>query len=367
MIESIFAAGNPVRASTFQSAPAPARGKSPLEQYLMNQTFGKQIAGNMSSPTQTLAQNAPAYSFHTPAGAAPVAAAQVDPGAITNFYSDPANADYHNDPALLGIKAADATNSANADDAALKSRRGVLAQLGSRGLASTVLGNDDPTLSAVSDDPDASTSILARLANAYRSTVNTNEDTRNKGNLWYSTARAEGLNKDAQDYSTQQADAIANAQATLDQIGSTLAATKGAASQSDASAEQDAFARYLAAVAAHPPSAIPPGGSGAGTGAGPHDLPLPSDGSGGTMPFQGYDGTPVLPSLAGSLEGETGVRPTMAYTSGTPDTGGAPILPSIAAAFEAATGTPLAQFLAPPSQKNPLSGYAAGSGAGQLH
>jgi hypothetical protein len=63
--------------------------------------------------------------------------------------------DYSSDPVLQKMLMGGATDEADADTAALAARRGVVQQLGDRNLASSVLGADDPTLGAISDDPDS--------------------------------------------------------------------------------------------------------------------------------------------------------------------------------------------------------------------
>lgn len=358
MLESLFQ--NQLGPATARGAiysPAPAKQKSPLEQFLGNQQFGKQQAGNTTPTYQHLANagTLTAPTFAPAKGAAP----STDPAAIKNFYSDPANADYHADPALLGIEAADNTTRDNADTSALASRRGLLAQFGDQGLASKVLGADDPTLGAISADPDQSTSILARLARSYRDTTAANEDARNKGNLWYSSARAEGLNNDARDYSTAQADATANAQQQLDAISNSLASVKGGADSSDAAAEQDAFARYLAAVAAHPATATPGGGGTGGTGSGSTDPNAAAFNAGfdssyndGAAPAGGY------PTLAFTNSPSSEFNAGLGTTLNAPaPAGGFQTMPFTPGA---APASPLDAFLNP---KKPVSGYGAGSGS----
>lgn len=233
---------------------APTNLASLLQAYLTNQG----IAGNAAPNLTTLAQNAPSYSIDTPTISSGAAGTPIDYSGLTSYYSDPENSNYLDDPVLLQQEANDTTANQNADSSALKAREQLLAQLGDSGLASSVLGSSDPTLGAISDDPNTSTSILARLARAYQTTKDTNDDQLNKGNLFYSSDRADVLNDAAKDYTTSQADAIASAQSGLDNISAQLANVKNQSSQADQQALADAYARYLAAVNAHPASAAPP-------------------------------------------------------------------------------------------------------------
>lgn len=153
------------------------------------------------------------------------------------------NTDYSSDPVLQKMLMGGAADEADAETAALGQRRGVVQQLGDRNLASTVLGAGDPTLDSISDNPDTSTSTLARLKRAYGQTVKTNEDSINANNLWYGGKHAEVLGDLSKDYQGQVGDASSQAQAALDQIAGALASTKKGLHDQQASAESAAADR----------------------------------------------------------------------------------------------------------------------------
>lgn len=235
-----------------------AASDSPLKTYLANaqnpvsdvlnsaQVARKKLLPGTPDAPQTIGDTTAATSATAAANATKAKTQMqtggVGPPAMPTFNFD---TDYTSDPVLQKMLMGGATDEADADTAALGARRGVLQTLGDRNLASSVLGADDPTLGAISDDPEHSTSTLARLKRAYGHTVKSNEDSINENNLWYGGKHGEILGDLSKDYQTQVGDVSAQAQAALDQIAGQLASTKKGIRDQEASAESAAADRKM--------------------------------------------------------------------------------------------------------------------------
>jgi hypothetical protein len=280
MLESMYAQTRKKPAAM----PAPPGGASPLAAYLqktanpVSDLLNSNRVAQANQPAgppapHTIADNAAPT---TPTAAANVAKANTQAATGGTGPSMPKidfNTDYSSDPVLQKMLMGGATDAADADTAALTSRRGVVSQLGDRNLASSVLGAGDPTLDSISDNPDTSTSTLARLKRAYGQTVKTNEDSINENNLWYGGEHGRVLGNLSKDYQTQVGDASTQAQAALDQIAAGLSSTKAGIRDKQQSAEsaaadrkaQQLLAEILAGAGnAGNDSAPPPDSSGAG-------------------------------------------------------------------------------------------------------
>lgn len=214
--------------------------------------------------------------------------------------------DYTTDPTLQAMLAGGAQDETDADAQALAARRSVLGQYGDPNLASSVLGAEDPTLGSVSDNPDTSTSTLARLKRTYGQTVHDSEDAMNTGNLFYGGARIKKLGDLAHDEQTQEADANTAVKQALDQIGATLGSTKAGIRDRRASAEGDAASRSAqAAILAALSGGLGGGSGGTVTTPGGPDVGAPTTTTGGVTyagwPNQG-DQIPTSPDTSGMTQ-----------------------------------------------------------------
>lgn len=214
--------------------------------------------------------------------------------------------DYTTDPTLQAMLAGGAKDETDADAQALAARRSVLGQYGDPNLASSVLGAGDPTLGSISDNPDTSTSTLARLKRTYGQTVHDSEDAMNTGNLFYGGARIKKLGDLAHDEQTQEADANTAVKQALDQIGATLGSTKAGLRDRRASAEGDAASRSAqAAILAALSGGLGGGSGGTVTTPGGPDVGAPTTTTGGVTyagwPNQG-DQIPTSPDTTGMTE-----------------------------------------------------------------
>lgn len=185
-----------------------------------------------TKPPATVAVKPPtAGTVVTPTATAPT---------IADFAKAMGSGAYNYDPALAAIAAQSGSDVAQAETAALEQKRKALLALGSSDLARSVLGAGDPTLSAISDNPDTSTSALARIGKFYRDQTVQANDQWNAANLWYSTARTKGLGDLAHNQVVDTADAVASAQDQLSQIGAALLDAKNTAARNDAAAAAQA-------------------------------------------------------------------------------------------------------------------------------
>lgn len=247
MLESMYA-----QARKKPSAmPAPPGGASPLAAYLQKTAnpvsdllnSNRVAQANQPASPHTIADNSTPTSATAAANVAKAQTQAETGGTGPSMPKIDFNTDYSSDPVLQKMLMGGATDAADADTAALTSRRGVVSQLGDRNLASSVLGAGDPTLDSISDNPDTSTSTLARLKRAYGQTVKTNEDSLNENNLWYGGQHGKVLGDLSKDYQTQVGDASSQAQAALDQIAAGLSSTKAGIRDKQASAESAAADR----------------------------------------------------------------------------------------------------------------------------
>lgn len=164
------------------------------------------------------------------------------PGGGNGDTGDP-TASYSFDPALQGILAAQEGTISKAKTDALDQQRQSLIGFGSQELAREMLGANDPTLAAISDNPDAATSTLAALNRNYRGQQVTLDDSLNKENLWYGGWHGKELGDLNQQKAQDVADATAQERAAIAQILSSLAATTTGARNAEQQAELEAALR----------------------------------------------------------------------------------------------------------------------------
>lgn len=204
--------------------------------------------------------------------------------------------DYTTDPTLQAMLSGSAQDETDADAQALAARRSVLGQYGDRTLASSVLGEGDPTLGSVSDNPDTSTSTLARLKRSYGQTVHDSEESMNQGNLFYGGARIKHLGDMARDEQTNEADANTAVKQALDQIGATLGSTKAGIRDRRAAGEADAASRAAQqAILAALSGGLGGGSGGTVTTPGGPDVGAPTTTTGGVT-YAGWDPSNQIPT-----------------------------------------------------------------------
>lgn len=150
--------------------------------------------------------------------------------------------DWQNDPALLGIKAAQDQALANAKAGYEQQRRNALIGFGSQALARQYLGND-PIVDTISDNPDTSNSTLAQLAYGYRQAQYQSNEADNENNLWYSGARGAHLGALGRAHETDVANAAAQVQQALDEIARGILGAQGAHDTAISQAQADAITR----------------------------------------------------------------------------------------------------------------------------
>lgn len=226
--------------------------------------FGGQPPDERPSIDQSGGVTPPAASGAPPAFGPAGSAANQTPPALPGVSTD-----YSSDPTLQAMLGGSATDETDADAQALAARRSVLGQYGDKSLAESVLGAGDPTVGAIGDNPDTSTSTLARLKRGYATTQQATNESDNQNNISYGGHHVLNLANLAKDEQTQEADASTSVNDALNQIGATLASTKGTIRNTKIQAEQQAADRAAQAAIL---AALNGGGGGGGAG---HLTPTP--------------------------------------------------------------------------------------------
>jgi hypothetical protein len=159
------------------------------------------------------------------------------------------------DPIVAWTKAANEAAIKTALRGSLDEQERMLLGYGSQELARSVLGAVDPslrgdptiapTIAAISDNPDTSTSMLARLARSYRDVTAANEDAMNKNNLFYSGYRVKRLGDLSYSNQTNLADAASRAQDALRQIAAGVLGVRNSAQDRLLQAIENAYNRWL--------------------------------------------------------------------------------------------------------------------------
>lgn len=102
-----------------------------------------------------------------------------------NKGSAAANFDYSHDPVLQAFDAQSLASRGKRSALDLERQKRILLGFGSRSLAEEILGEDDPFLGSVSDDPDSSTSALAQLGYNFRQAKRDTIEDYNQQNLFW--------------------------------------------------------------------------------------------------------------------------------------------------------------------------------------
>lgn len=185
--------------------------------------------------------------------------------------------DFQSDPELARIRA-EATAGRDRQLAQVReARRQALINFGSPELARAVLGNDDPTIAAIGNNPNASNSILAQINRANEGAVDQAEAGYSSGsNLFYSGARAKGLADLAQSKVRQQADAEAQLRQQLSGFTGAEAAAEEDMRSAISGAQSGAYERAMQQALDYGigPTGDEPGGGPPGPPGGP---PTPKD------------------------------------------------------------------------------------------
>lgn len=146
-----------------------------------------------------------------------------------------------------------------------EARRQALVNFGSADVARGVLGANDPTLAAISADPDRSNSVLAQIARGNRQAVDQAEAGYSSGsNLFYSGARAKGLTDLASDKVRQESEAQQQLQAALSGFNTQQAGAEEEYRNAIQGAQTGAYQRALDealqyGIGPAPPPEPPPG------------------------------------------------------------------------------------------------------------
>lgn len=130
---------------------------------------------------------------------------------------------YDSDPELLRFLGNKEGLLGKASAQRLQSLRNILIQLGDPALAKSLLGESDPILGAISEDPDKSTSSLAELARNYRNLTRDVEENLNNENLYYSGHRqGRVLPELANDQLRERAKLLSGAQGQISDLDKAL-------------------------------------------------------------------------------------------------------------------------------------------------
>lgn len=171
--------------------------------------------------------------------------------------------DFQSNPALVEARARATSGRDRALAQIQEGRRQALINFGSQDVARGVLGANDPTVAAISSDPDKSNSVLAQIARGNRDTVNATDEALNQDNLFYSGHRAKTL----ANLATEKLRSESAAEAALRQQLSGFTGDQGSAEeqyrQAIADAQQGAYGSALDQALQYgigPAEAAPPPG-----------------------------------------------------------------------------------------------------------
>lgn len=257
MLESIYGMkGGPSDALGRYLANVGAPKKQPGAQTQANPdgTFANVGAG--MSPGDVLGKGAgPGGSYMVPGFSTNKDGSFMSPADIAAFgQQKPAvtmpqiSTDYSADPVLQQIISGNIKDEGDAEASALGAQRNALGSYGDKNLAMAILGPNDPTIDSISDNPDTSTSTLARLHRGYNDSVKQTDNNDSAGNIFYGGAHIMNRSNLAKDEQTQEADANASIHAALNQIAQGLQTTKSNIASSRAQGESDAAARAAQAA-----------------------------------------------------------------------------------------------------------------------
>jgi hypothetical protein len=196
-----------------------------------------QLTGNPANPQQ-------------PAGGGNQGAANSSDQAAAAAAPVPGQFDLSADPVLQQVQASIARANADAGASALRAREQDLLQYGDSGLASSVLGANDPMVQAAGQNQESTLALLKRAYDQNLSGFDTNLDP----SLLFSGARIKGEGLIGQNYQDRRAAAAAQIQAELGQITDAYNnARESNQSQLD-SALADAYNRAVQNALLNPPA-----------------------------------------------------------------------------------------------------------------
>lgn len=153
------------------------------------------------------------------------------------------NFSYQDDPMRVQARAAAEAGLTGAKARALEAKRKAVLAFGDPELARRVLGADDPTVAAISGDPNQSASVIGRLRKGYNDQVAQTEEDLNANNLFFGGHRGKLLTDLATQHQQQQVDAQRGLEGQLSGISEGLSGAEGAYRDAVMSGEQGAYQR----------------------------------------------------------------------------------------------------------------------------
>lgn len=175
----------------------------------------------------------------------PAPAAPSSPTAPSPKPYDPNAYNLDTDPVVAQIKAANAQGLGQQDAAALEGKRNLLLGFGSQEIARQLLGMNDPTIGAISDNPDTSQSTLGRINRSFREQGHQTDESLNKANLFYSGTRVKALSDLGYAQQSSIADATSALREKLAQIDQAVTDAQSAARDREIQARNDALNRAV--------------------------------------------------------------------------------------------------------------------------
>lgn len=133
------------------------------------------------------------------------------------------------------------TTLSNLDD----QERQLLLNLGSRDLASSVLGAQSPFLSQISDNPETSTSILAQIQRGFQRDTRDTQNQAASNNLFHSGARLDAEGELIRGRQVDQNEALARARQALGALGDERLGAASQFAQTEGEALTDATGRAI--------------------------------------------------------------------------------------------------------------------------
>lgn len=252
--------------SYYENSPRTPYSVAQLRNRQQSQSYGPLDPWSkfaMASPTwgQMAAASAPS---------APAPTAETAKGTQKTDYESYAY-NYAADPILQELRSGAISDIGDAKRALVEGQRRELLRVGAKSVAQRVLGANDPTVAAVSDDPDTSTSALARIKKQTRDYTIGADDDLNKANLYYSSNRLNTLSEIQKQGLTAEGDTIAGLEDTLSGLEGGYVSAVDAINQRIRQAEQEAYMRSLLMAILN--AGRKTSGGGGDTGAGDAEVP----------------------------------------------------------------------------------------------
>lgn len=249
-------------------------------------------------PSSPYYNGSPVNASPLPGPASPPGPAAAPPGT--------APLDYSSDPILQQFYGQDTRNRQGLSGDLLENQKRILTGFGSRELASKILGQNDPSLDAIGNNP---FSTLANLTTQYGQQRYQTNEAENQQNLWFSSDRQRLLGELGQQELGAKAAASNTAEGTLAQLMSNYLSQLQGLGDQRLTQEGNAYQRAIQAAAAN--ALVPNTGTDLGTSGTPGNPAvwgLPPGQSAAIQPFGPVGSySDYGPTLAQQLAGYPGV------------------------------------------------------------